>query len=164
MALKHLLHRSSGVLKQVYTALNLTLVYVTLYLDFKFSAITVAEMLILIYKSKCWEWIKFWPSDLVHTHTHTKKKANNEWSSLVNFGQKNQGIKERDKGRSNPCLPDTSWVRLATEPRIYVFGARQSFPYEDFLLSVNCPLCAQRLRDKRPWTSTKKLIVPYEKI
>lgn len=55
MALKHLLHRSSGALKQVYTALNLTLVYVTLYLDFKFSAITVAEMLILIYRSKCWE-------------------------------------------------------------------------------------------------------------
>lgn len=67
---------------------------------------------------------------------------------------KNRGkesvIKLRDKGRSHPCLPDTSWVRLATEPRIYVFGARQSFPYEDFLLSVNCPLCAQRLRDKRP--------------
>ena len=168
MALKHLLHRSSGALKQVYTALNLTLVYVTLYLDFKFSAITVAEMLILIYKSKCWELIKFWPSDLVHTHTHTHKKANNEWSSHVNFGQKNRGkesvIKLRDKGRSNPCLPDTSWVRLATEPRIYVFGARQSFPYEDFLLSVNCPPSAQRLRDKRPWTSTKKLIVPYEKI
>ena len=53
MALKHQLHRSSGALKQVYTALNLTLVYVTLYLDFKFSAITVAEMLILIYR--CWE-------------------------------------------------------------------------------------------------------------
>lgn len=167
MALKHLLHRSSGALKQVYTALNLTLVYVTLHLDFKFSAITAADILILIYVSKCWEWIKFWPSDLVHTHTH-KKKANNEWSSLVNFGQKNRGkesvIKLRDKGRSNPCLPDTSWVRLATEPRIYVFGARQSFPYEDFLLSVNCPPSAQRLRDKRPWTSTKKLIVPYEKI
>ena len=55
MALKHLLHRPSGALKQVYTALNLTLVYVTLHLDFKFSVITVAEMLILIYRSKCWE-------------------------------------------------------------------------------------------------------------
>lgn len=160
MALKHLLHRSSGALKQVYTALNLTLVYVTLYLDFKFSAITVAEMLILIYRSKCWEWIKFWPSDLVHTHTQKPIMNDPRWWTSV---KKNQG-KLRDKGRSNPCLPDTSWVRLATEPRIYVFGARQSFPYEDFLLSVNCPLCAQRLRDKRPWTSTKKLIVPYEKI
>ena len=59
MAPKHLLHRSSGTLKQVYTALNLTLVYVTLYLDFKFSAVTVAEMLILIYRSKCWDLIKF---------------------------------------------------------------------------------------------------------